>query len=134
MAVPNTLGVGVGLRDGALIDANFTAITGGSGFSFTDSITAHAGGTRAAGVALTTTLNRISVCATNADSVLLPAATGGQFIVIANAGAASAQIFAAIGTSDTINAVAAATGIVLATNKTIVLWSFVGAWHGVLTA
>lgn len=134
MAVPNILGVGVGLVDKGLVDLNFAALVAGTGFSNTDTITAHAGGTRAAGVALTSTINHITVCATIADSVLLPAAVGGQVIVVRNDGAASTTMYAAIGTTDTINTVAAATGVALAAAKTMVLFSVPGAWFGVLTA
>lgn len=134
MAVPNILGVGVGLVDKGLVDLNFAALVAGTGFSNVDTITAHAGGTRAAGVPLTSMINHITVCATTADSVLLPAAVGGQVIVVRNDGAASTTMYAAIGTSDTINAVAAATGVAMAAAKTMVLFSVPAAWFGVLTA
>lgn len=79
----------------------------------TNAITAHAGGTRAAAVRLTASLNRISVCATTADSVALPPAKAGMGVIVVNDGAASARVFADTTTSDTIDGVAAATGVVL---------------------
>jgi hypothetical protein len=77
----------------------------------------------------------VTTVATAADSVQLPPAYGGQEITVANAAASNAmQIFAAVGTSDTINGVAAATGISLAAGKTMQLLSFPGSWYGVLSA
>ena len=78
-----------------------------------DTLTAHAGGTQAAALALSSTAfyHRISVCATAADSVILPAATVGRMHYVRNDGAASAQVFAAL--TETINAVASATGVPL---------------------
>jgi pheromone shutdown protein TraB len=66
---------------------------------------------------------------------MLPPATGGQLLWLINAGAASAQMFADASTSDTINGVAAATGVALAAGKSITLVSPIsGAWFGVLSA
>jgi hypothetical protein len=81
----------------------------GSDFTYTDSITAHAGGTQAGAVALTTTMNRVSVVASTADSVALPLAAGGGFCIVINDATNALQLFGA-GT-DTINDVATATGI-----------------------
>lgn len=77
--------------------------------SVANAVTARAGGTQALATPLTAAFNRISVCATAADSVALPLAVAGLEIAIANDGAASAQVFGA-GT-DTINSVATATGV-----------------------
>lgn len=93
------------------IDAYLTADS-----SCTDTITAKASGTQATAVGLTSAVNRISVCATAADSVSLPLAQAGASVTIRNDGAASAQVFGA-GT-DTINSVATATGVALANGKT----------------
>lgn len=134
MAVPNIHGVGVGLIDKGQVDLNFAALAAGTGLSNVDSLTAHAGGTRAAGLALTSLINHVTTVGTTADSVLLPAAVGGQVIVVRNDGANSLTMYAAIGTTDTINTVAAATGVALAAAKTMVLFSVPGAWFGVLTA
>lgn len=99
-----------------------------------DGITAHAGGTKAAAYQLTAAINRISTCATNGDSVLLPAvsvADVGLQVEVYNDGAADAQVFG--NGSDTIDAVATATGVVLTAAKrcvyTLVSYaSGVGAW------
>ncbi len=94
----------------------FTALTASALFRLTgveNAITAFATGGQASATALSATKNfhRISVCATAADSVKLPAATAGQMHFIRNDGAAAAQVF---GTSpDTINGVATGTGVSL---------------------
>jgi hypothetical protein len=103
--------------------------------SFANNITARAGGTRAAAVPLLAAFNRISVCATVADSVALPPATGGQEVTVINSGAAATQVFAAPGTADTINGVAAATGISLAAaGKAQFVSPDVGLWFSILSA
>lgn len=84
-------------------------LTGLFNESAQDSITAHAGGTKAAAFQLTKEMNRISVAATAGDSVLLPASAPGLTIIVENAGAAAVQVYG-LGT-DTINAVATATGV-----------------------
>lgn len=79
-------------------------------------ITAHAGGTKAAAYQLTRGFNVLATVATNADSVLLPTdRVVGDEVIIVNDGAANAQIFGA--GSDTIDAVASATGVVLTAAK-----------------
>lgn len=119
--------VGTGMHDISLL-------TTGNGWSAA-SITAHAGGTQAAATPITAAITLIAVCATAADSVVLPPATGGQLLWIINAGAASAQIFTAAGLSGTINGVAGTTGIALAAGKSITLISPIAqAWFGVLSA
>lgn len=75
-------------------------------------ITAHAGGGQASATALTAQNNVISVCATAADSVVLPSAAPiGTPVFIRNSGAKDAQVFAV--TPGTINAVATGTGVAL---------------------
>lgn len=83
-----------------------------------NTLTAHAGGTQAAALALSASVSvhRVTVCATNADSVKLPApSVAGELHVIANDGAATLQVYGS-GT-DTINGVATATGVAVATGK-----------------
>jgi len=80
-----------------------------------DTITATPGGTKAAAKALNYGINRISVCATATNSVLMPFAVPGAWVVIINDGAASATVFGA-GT-DTIDGVATATGNPMAAAK-----------------
>jgi hypothetical protein len=98
-------------------------------------IVARAAGGRASATPLTACINHVTVCATAADSVALPPAIGGQEMVVVNSGAAAAQVFAAVGTSDTINGVVAATGIVLAAAaKEIFVSPAPGLWFGILSA
>jgi hypothetical protein len=107
----------------------------GGGRSFANAVTARAGGTRAAATKITAAINRIAVCATAADSVSLPPAVGGQVVYVQNAGAAAAQVFADPATSDTINGVAAATGVSLAAAKSCSFTSpGPGVWFWVLSA
>jgi hypothetical protein len=108
---------------------------GGGGYSFADGLTATAGGTRAAALKLTAAINRVATCATAADSVSLPPAVGGQTIYVFNNGAAAMQVFGDPATSDTINAVAAGTGVSLAAGgKAIYAAHARGAWTQFLSA
>lgn len=88
-------------------------------------LTAHAGGTQAAALALsaTKTIHHVTVCATNADSVKLPAATAGAVHFVKNSGAATLQVFGA--STETIDDVASATGIAMLTGT--------GAWFVCVT-
>lgn len=93
-----------------------------------NTLTATAGGTQAAALALTASINRITVCATGGDSVRLPVSVAGMKIVVINDGAAAAQVFGA-GT-DTIDAVATATGVVLTNARRAEFWCVVaGLWQ-----
>ena len=77
----------------------------------TTAITAKAGGGQT-GTVLTSQNNFISVCATAADSVVLPsAAPVGAPVYVRNDGAKAAQVFAV--TPGTIDGVATGTGVVL---------------------
>ena len=107
-----------------------------SGFvSYQNGITATAGGTRAAAYPLNAAFNRITTCATAADSVALPPAFGGQEVTVINSGAAAAQVFAAVGTNDTINGTAGATGISLgAAGKAQFVSPGPGLWFSILSA
>lgn len=105
--------------------------------SSADGITAHAGGTKAAATVLTAQINRVSVCATPGDSVLLPAAIAGRVVDVFNDGATAMQVFGA-GT-DTIDGVATGTGVVLSNSKRARYVCFTtGAWisaqYGVVSA
>lgn len=77
--------------------------------SYTNSITAHAGGGQSSATLLTTNINRVTTVATAGDSVKLPPSAPGLSIVVLNAGANSMQVYGS--GSDTINGVATATGI-----------------------
>jgi len=115
-----------------LFDPAIAATGGGRSYV---TVTARAGGTRPLATKLPAAVNRIGTCATAADSVSLPPAAGGQVVYVQNAGAASAQVFADPATSDTINGVAAATGVPLANGKAASYFSPApGVWFAVLSA
>lgn len=77
--------------------------------SGTDGLTAFAGGGQASALLLQTQINRITTVASSGGSVLLPPAVSGSMVYAINHGANPMQVF---GTgSDTINDVAAATGV-----------------------
>lgn len=119
--------VGTGMHDLSLLAS-------GNGWSAA-SITAHAGGTRTPATPVRAAATLIAVVGSAADSVALPPAVGGQVLWVTNGGANSAQVFADPSTSDTINGVAAATGIALASGKSQVFVSpIAGSWFGVLSA
>lgn len=136
MPTPTDLGVGVGMLDANAIDANFTLLASGGGLSTTTGITAHAGGTQALGVALTSTINLITVCATGGDSVCLPSAVGGQSIFVCNAGAAACNVFSSnASTADTINGTIGTTAFSLGIGKNAEFISpAAGIWRVLLTA
>lgn len=118
---------GVGMHDLSLLCT-------GNGWSAA-SVTAHAGGGQANATPITAGMTLIAVAATAGDSVVLPPAMGGQMVWIINGGAASAQIFTAVGLGGTINGIAGTTGIALAAGKAMQLVSPIqGAWFGVLSA
>jgi hypothetical protein len=107
----------------------------GGGHSYAGAITAAAGGTRGAATKLPASVNRITVCATAGDSVALPAAIGGQWMAVYNAGAAACQVFADPASRDTINGVAQGTGVSLPAGKSAWCCSAApGAWFWVLSA
>jgi hypothetical protein len=98
----------------------------------TDTITAHAGGGRASATALNAGFNNVTVVASAADSVVLPAAATGKWIVVRNSGANAMQVFAA-GT-DTVEGIAGATGISHATTKSAIYYAIGTAWFRILSA
>jgi hypothetical protein len=109
--------------------------TGGRFFgSYTNGITAFAGGGQSSAVQLVSDLNRVTTVGTAADSVKLPPAVPGAEVTVANAAAAnSMNIFPQTG--DAINALSANTAIACAANKTMNFYCMVaGTWHSVLTA
>src|SRR3954469_10267212 len=112
-----------------------TIAADGGGRTTKDAITANAGGGAAKAVSLAANINRITTAATAGDSVALPAATGGRTLTVQNSGAAAVQVFAAVGSGDTINGVAGTTGVSLPAGKSATFWSpGKGAWFWNLSA
>lgn len=106
---------------GGFADGNLPTHAWGHG------LTAHAGGTQAAALPLVAYFNNVTTVATAADSVRLPTSAAGMQVIVANNGAASMQVYGA-GT-DTINAVATATGVAQGTGTVAVYnCSVAGNW------
>jgi imidazole glycerol phosphate synthase subunit HisF len=107
-----------------------------AGNSIEDNITAHAGGTQAAALALdlTKTVHNVTTVATAADSVKLPLAVGsGVQHLVHNSSSTSMQVFG--DGVDTINAVATATGVAIAAGKSRLFTDIaVGKWVSMLSA
>jgi hypothetical protein len=107
----------------------------GGGYTSQTGIVARAGGLRPAATPLRAAINHITVCATAADSVALPAAIGGQMVMVINTGAMSAQVYAALGTNDVINGFSAGAGVPLAAaSKEAFISPGPGFWFGILSA
>jgi hypothetical protein len=101
--------------------------------SYANNLTAHAGGTQAAALPLTASINVVTTVATAADSVRLPASAPGMQITVTNNGANAMQVYGA-GT-DTINGIATATGVSQSVGSTVVYRSVVaGNWIANLVA
>lgn len=93
----------------------------------TNGITAFAGGGQGSAVALVSSINSITVCATAGDSVKLPTATAGSLIQVSNLGAAYANVFPATG--DLIDALAANAAVSLPANGSMIFTCSVnGSW------
>lgn len=107
--------------------------------NYQDAITALAGGGATGAPLLALGVNKVTVVATGADSVIMPmsgTALGGA-VFVSNQGASSLQVFAnpasslPSGVLDTINGTAGATGVAVANGKTAIFWSTAaGAWFG----
>lgn len=106
------------------------------GYASKDALTAFAGGGQANATQLLNGLNRVTVVATNDDSVQLPAAVAGTVVGLKNADAAqSIKVFGKNGRSDTINGTAGATGVDQAAGASALYICFVdGAWDRLLSA
>lgn len=104
--------------------------------SANDAVAAAAGGGQTNATQLTATSNNVTTVATAADSVKLPLAVAGARVHIRNSAANSMQVFGA-GT-DTINAVATATGVAQAATTSAIYFCTksapAGKWFRVLSA
>lgn len=105
-------------------------------FDVQAAVTAKAGGTQAAATQLTGQVTVVTVCATDADSVKLPAGQAGAFHALWNNTAKSTQVFG--NGTDTINGVATATGVAQAAGtKAVYLCTSnqpAASWFRVLSA
>lgn len=114
---------------------NWTAHGLGTGYSgsletlsATNAITAFATGGQGSAVALTTGINRVTVCATAGDSVKLPTSVAGMTVVVTNSGAAACDVFPV--TSDLIDNLAVNLALRINTGTTAVFTCAVaGTWN-----
>ena len=114
---------------------NWLACGLGTGFngsletvSAVNALTAFAGGGQGSAVALTATINRVTVVATIGDSVKLPASAVGLILTVSNAAANALDVFPATG--DLINANAANVALRINGGTTVSFWCTVaGTWH-----
>lgn len=125
---------GFRMMDGSFLRTLFGRMFQG-GLSRMDAITATAGGTQAAAYQLTKSLNNVSVCATNNDSVALPKAIAGSIVLILNNGAATLSVYGKLNSGDTINGVAGTTAVTQATGTDgWYICITAGAWHLMVAA
>jgi hypothetical protein len=98
---------------------------------FLNNVTAHSGGGQTNAVALTGQVVNIASATADGDSVALAPATAGACQTVTDSGNHIVAVFAALGTSDTINGVAGSTGVVLDSGQTA---QFCAAHDGKWTA
>lgn len=119
------------------VDTLKVALTSVGAGGIEDAITAHVGGTQAAAFALSVSksVHNVTVVGSAADSVKLPAATGsGDIHWVKNSAAANSLQLYGSGT-DTIDAVATATGVAVAAGKSrICVDTAAGVWQSILGA
>lgn len=132
-AISGALAVGGALTAAAAVSVGTTVAWAG----IETGLTAHAGGTQGAALALSATksVHNIGTVGTAADSIVLPAATGsGKVHIIKNSAAAnSLQLFGL--STDTIDEVASGTGVAIAAGKARILIDFAsGTWFSLLGA
>lgn len=119
------------LGSGGVVDAATGAtLVGGAPL---DGLVAHASGGRASATQLQYGMNRVITVANAADSVALPPAVKGAQVILINDGASAAQVFAVVGSTDTIDGIAAATGVALTNAKRDIFYCLTaGAWQSLL--
>lgn len=116
-----------------LMDGDAMNKISGAIFAAASTITATAGGGRANAFPINAAKNQISVCATGADSVVLPPSFPGLEVFIQNDGAASCQVFG--NGSDTIQGTAGAIGVALANGATaLYVCILTGQWKRFVSA
>jgi hypothetical protein len=98
----NTTGLNTAntVLDGDVTTTTLTATTANITNTYnsaTNAITAFATGGQASATALTTTINRITTCATLHDSVKLPTSAAGRMIKVINDGATGVDVYPATG-------------------------------------
>jgi hypothetical protein len=118
---PETTGIDGGSNGFFQVNSTFTSLIGPPVVSPTYvGLTAHAGGGQAAGTPLKAGFNQFSTVVTAADSATLPATVLGQTVVVTNNGAASMDIYPALG--DFINSLAVNVPIALGVGATLTFY------------
>ncbi|MCX5516225.1 hypothetical protein C3941_19745 [Kaistia algarum] len=119
---------------GSLAVAGNAAIGGYPLLSVATTITARAGGGKTNATLLAAAINHVTVVATAADSVKLPASVAGMVVVVINGQASnSMQVFGS--GSDTVNDVATGTGVAQGAGLTAIYFCPVaGKWYRTLSA
>lgn len=130
---------GAGLQDGTWL----LGLANGQNLSFVSGLTATAGGTQAAALALpgSATLIEVDTVATTGDSVMLPQCVASRVLTIINAGAGTLYVYGnsatnrATSAADTINGTAGSTAYQMAT---LITAQFIcaksGAWKALKSA
>lgn len=97
-------------------------------FTSASSITAHALGGQASATPLVSVINWVSTVATTGDSVLLPPATAGQILIVADAGVACMAVFptGTASTGDQINNLGFGVSIKVCPGQSVVFANFGG--------
>lgn len=100
------------------------------GLSGQDGITATAGGGQGAAFQITAEISRITVVATAGDSVKLPPSVPGLDIILINHGANPMQVFGSSGSGDTVDDIAAGTGVSQMPNSCVLyMCTVAGKWY-----
>lgn len=100
----------------------------------TEAITATPGGTQAAGVQLVSRYNRVSVCATGGDSVVLPPYLVDLMVTVSNDGAAALNVFPFLGGQISSGAINAAFSVTVAKTALFIGSGTSGKWTVFLSA
>jgi len=101
--------------------------------SYQNGLTALAGGGQSGATLISRSITRFTTVATGGDSSILPAANAGLYYTVLNAGAASMNVFPAVG--DAINASSANTAFAVANAKSATFFCAVnGFWNAILSA
>lgn len=132
-------GTGFNTTDGTWLNG----LANGQNRSFVSGLTATAGGTQAAGLALPASVMLIQVdtVATTGDSVVLPQCLASRILTVINAGAGTLYVYGKVavnpitGVADTINGTAGSTAYQMAT---LIVSQFIcaknGAWKALKSA
>jgi hypothetical protein len=115
---PNFPALGPYLFSGAFLQQLFQRVFQG-GLAVQDGVIAHPGGLQPSAVQVTASLVNVVTCATAGNSTALPKAIKGSLVKMDNNGATSMNVFAKVGSGDTINGTAGTTAFAHANAKRV---------------